>query len=55
MVVEGGESTSTTMGVDLGELKVAIVVAAHAVHVVVDVHRWHWQISLESCSRGGQQ
>ena len=35
MVVEGGESASATLGVDLGELQVAIVGVAHA--VVVDV------------------
>ena len=34
MADEGGESASTTLGVDLGELQVAIVGAAHA--VVVD-------------------
>jgi hypothetical protein len=37
MVDEGGESASKTLGVDLDELVVAIVWAAHA--VVVDVHR----------------
>ena len=35
VVDEGGESASTTLGVDLDELLVAIVGAAHA--VVVDV------------------
>ena len=34
MVDEGGESASKTLGVDLGELQVAILEAAHA--VVVD-------------------
>ena len=37
MVDEGGESASTTLGVDLDELLVAIVGAAHAVVVEVQM------------------
>ena len=50
MVDEGGESASTTLGVDLGELQVAIVGAAHAVSGT-----WWWMHSWGSCNRGGQQ
>ena len=37
MVDEGGESASKTLGVDLGELQVAILGAAHAVVVGAQV------------------
>ena len=56
MVDEGGESASTTLGVDLGELQMAILGAAHAVSGTWWwMHRWHWTISWGSCNRGGQQ